>query len=132
MIPCDTDVVVTHGPAYGILDHDLRGRNHGCADLRKRLEAIQPRLHVCGHIHSGRGTAKLGRTVMVNAAICDDDYRPTQPPLPSTCDEKTLRQIYSIGYDRRRMERVAVSFVGARPSLAVPASDAIARTPLTG
>src|SRR6478736_129804 len=29
MIPEDTDVVVTHGPAYGILDHDVRGRNHG-------------------------------------------------------------------------------------------------------
>lgn len=80
MIPEDTDVVITHGPAYGILDHDLRGRNHGCADLRKRLEIIQPRLHVCGHIHSARGVTTLGRTVMVNAAICDDDYRPVHPP----------------------------------------------------
>jgi predicted phosphohydrolase len=45
------------------------------------VEAIQPRLHSAGHIHSGRGNSKLGPTVMVNAAICDDDYRPSQPPL---------------------------------------------------
>lgn len=81
MIPDDADFVITHGPAYGILDHDLRGQNHGCVDLRRRLQIVQPRLHVFGHIHSGYGTTSLGRTRMVNAAICDNDYRPVNSPV---------------------------------------------------
>jgi Icc-related predicted phosphoesterase len=80
MIPNDTDILITHGPAFGILDHNERGQNCGCEELRKRVQAIQPKLHVFGHLHGGFGQAKLGRTQMVNAAICDDDYRPVNPP----------------------------------------------------
>lgn len=81
LIPGKTDVLITHGPARGILDQDMQGKHHGCADLRKRLTAIQPRLHICGHIHGGYGSALLGRTRMVNAAICDDEYRPVRVPI---------------------------------------------------
>jgi calcineurin-like phosphoesterase family protein len=81
MIPDGTDVVVTHGPAAGILDATPSGQHCGCADLRARLMVVRPKAHICGHIHFGHGIASLGRTKMVNASICDEGYRPSQAPI---------------------------------------------------
>lgn len=80
-IPLGTDVVVSHGPALGILDQTLQRKAQGCADLLKRLEEVRPRLHVCGHIHAGYGKAKLGETLMVNASICNEVYYPINAPV---------------------------------------------------
>jgi len=80
-IPSDTDVVVTHGPCYGKLDRVGNGEHVGCEMLLRRLETIRPKLHICGHIHSGYGTAILGPTRMINAAICTEDYRPINAPF---------------------------------------------------
>ena len=44
--------------------------------MTKTLERVQPRLMVCGHIHSGYGGYRLGGTEVVNASIVDDAYRP--------------------------------------------------------
>lgn len=81
MIPEETDVLISHGPARGILDKDAYGVEAGCADLRHRIEALQLKAHICGHMHSSYGQSKLGHTVMVNAAICDEAYRPLRTPI---------------------------------------------------
>lgn len=53
LIPDDTDVLITHGPPYGILDQsNVRA---GCSELRERLEIVKPRIHIFGHIHEARG-----------------------------------------------------------------------------
>ncbi|MCA9795630.1 MAG: metallophosphoesterase, partial [Candidatus Eremiobacteraeota bacterium] len=75
-IPDDTDILITHTPPVGILDD---GR--GCQDLAERLERVQPKLHLFGHIHVGHGQLERGKTRFVNACICDYDYRPLQPPI---------------------------------------------------
>ena len=81
MIPEQTDVLITHGPAYGILDTVSGNGFQGCKDLRGRIEAVQPKLHCCGHIHGGYGTSSLGKTTMINAAICNEDYEPVNAPI---------------------------------------------------
>jgi Icc-related predicted phosphoesterase len=80
-IPRDTDVLVTHGPPMGVLDLNYDGEHVGCADLRDVVERVKPRLHVFGHIHGDYGQAKLGRTLFVNASICDEAYRPIHDPV---------------------------------------------------
>ncbi len=80
-IPDDTDVLVTHGPPHGILDRDLRDSRVGCLDLANRVAQLNLRLHVFGHIHGAYGTEQRGRTTFVNASICDEDYRPVNPPI---------------------------------------------------
>jgi len=80
-IPEHTDIIVTHGPACGVLDRNASGQEVGCADLRRRLEILKPRLHICGHIHGSYGTGLFGETCMVNASICDEDYRPLREPI---------------------------------------------------
>jgi Icc-related predicted phosphoesterase len=80
-IPDNVDVLVTHGPPYGILDR-LTDRSHvGCRDLLAVVKRVKPKIHAFGHIHSAYGTLRRSGTQFVNACICDEDYMPTQPPI---------------------------------------------------
>lgn len=88
-IPEDTQVLVTHGPPWGILDivsdrpySTVVGPEHlGCLDLRKRLDELpQLKAHIFGHIHDSNGQHKTADgKLFVNAAICDEGYKPVQP-----------------------------------------------------
>ena len=81
MIPPDTDVFVVHGPPRGTLDQTVRGQAVGCPALRDRLEALNPRLVVFGHIHEAQGmVAADSGTVYANAALLDEKYRPVFKP----------------------------------------------------
>lgn len=77
MIPQDTDVLVTHGPPYGVLDTSKAGWEHlGCADLLRRLKDVHPKVHVFGHIHGGYGVSTLLGRAVANVSICDEAYKP--------------------------------------------------------
>lgn len=85
-IPDDTNVLITHGPVYGILDAvyyadgmTIRERV-GCQDLYKRiLQLKECNLHLCGHIHGSHGYKYFNDTHFYNLAICDEQYMPTNP-----------------------------------------------------
>ncbi len=91
MIPQDTDILVTHGPPYGILDQvkysskAKEGKSAGCEELRTAVERIRPRLHVFGHVHEGYGQTLLKCTptdvICVNASIMNEDYKPVNKPI---------------------------------------------------
>jgi Icc-related predicted phosphoesterase len=78
-IPNDTDVLITHGPPYGLLDRTGIREHAGCKDLLARVRTVKPALHAFGHIHTGFGHQRRGETLYVNAAICDSNYVPRQP-----------------------------------------------------
>ncbi|KAF8876847.1 Metallo-dependent phosphatase [Infundibulicybe gibba] len=50
-----TDILLTHGPPYGIFDRITQGADVGCPNLRAHLSRLRPRLHLVGHIHEARG-----------------------------------------------------------------------------
>lgn len=81
LIPVDVDVLVTHGPPYGIGDLCYDGRRVGCEDLLTRVRELQPRVHCFGHIHEAYGVNVEGETTFINASTCDLDYRPINPPV---------------------------------------------------
>jgi len=81
LIPPATDVLITHGPPFGILDFPPDGFSVGCERLRLRVEEIRPRLHVFGHIHHSYGTQEKLGVRFVNASNCDEAYEPTNPPI---------------------------------------------------
>jgi Icc-related predicted phosphoesterase len=89
-IPEDTDILVTHGPAFGYLD-TIMGQydNLGCELLTNRIKTIKPKIHVCGHIHSGRGYVFDGDTHFINASVLDERYQYTQKPLTVEWDPVT-------------------------------------------
>ena len=82
MIPPETDVLITHGPPYGILDEVLRDpRPVGCRNLLHRIEEIKPRVHVFGHIHEGYGQVRQNDTLFINASVLDVRYQPVNAPV---------------------------------------------------
>lgn len=83
-IPSRTRVLVTHGPPFSVLDWTDAEQtpNLGCRDLLTRVaELSRPLLNVFGHIHGGYGQRTLGEAHFVNASICDEAYRPVNPPI---------------------------------------------------
>ena len=115
MIPDDTDMLITHGPPMGIGDQCVRfptgvkGYNYiipptehlGCSDLLIKVRAVNPELHIFGHIHGGRGLYPPTpgdqpdwkpsfenkqwnprmKTQFANVAFCDEAYQPTGNPF---------------------------------------------------
>jgi metallophosphoesterase superfamily enzyme len=76
LIPGDTDVLITHGPPFGILDLTPEAENVGCHDLSHALKRVRPQLHVFGHIHHSHGIAVQDGTTFINACICNESYKP--------------------------------------------------------
>jgi hypothetical protein len=69
-IPLDTDVLITHGPPYGILDTSPGEAHHqGCPELLKAVKRVKPKLHVFGHVHPGYGVYRSRETLFVNASL---------------------------------------------------------------
>ena len=50
-IPSDTDILITHSPAYGILDLD-DNINYGSEEILDRLTALNLKAHLFGHIYA--------------------------------------------------------------------------------
>lgn len=81
LIPENTDVLITHSPPYGIRDLNAGNQGQGCRDLLARVIIVKPRLHIFGHIHESYGRLETQETVFINAAACDERYRPHNPPV---------------------------------------------------
>jgi Icc-related predicted phosphoesterase len=90
MIDDDTDILITHGPAWGYVDRVVGRSEHlGCELLTNRIMAFKPKIHICGHIHSGYGYTTNGDTHFINAAVLDERYEFTQNPLTFDWDKST-------------------------------------------
>jgi len=91
MIPMDTDILITHGPAFGKLDYvPYDGKNVGCEDLLNRIQEIKPKIHLCGHIHSGRDVVFSDGTLYINASVLNDRYEFRNKPITIDFDFETL------------------------------------------
>lgn len=85
-IPQDTEILIVHGPPYGLGDRTYTERSHvGSKMLRNRLaDLTKLRLVVCGHIHEAYGSYQYGlpsgRYIdIVNASRCDRLRMPSNP-----------------------------------------------------
>ena len=84
-IPDDTEILITHTPPYGILDKldhsgSVPGAHVGSKELLQRLDHLKNlKLVTMGHIHNQNSMIELNGIKFVNAAICNEQYKPTQP-----------------------------------------------------
>ncbi|MEO1448941.1 MAG: metallophosphatase domain-containing protein, partial [Bacteroidota bacterium] len=76
-----TDILLTHGPPYGIRDLTFQGDLAGCADLNRHVWEINPKLHVFGHIHEGYGLTEANDVFFANASNVDLGYKLVNSPL---------------------------------------------------
>lgn len=96
LIPEDTQILVTHGPPFGIRDtvYQIDGMTPreqvGChylmETIQKRLKSLK--LHVFGHIHGSSGVTMKDGVIFVNASICDEQYYPSYPPRELEFDDE--------------------------------------------
>lgn len=82
-IPNETNILITHGPAYGILDTITpTSENLGCEELYKRIQKLPNlKISICGHIHGGYGMTKINNITYINASICTERYEPINLPI---------------------------------------------------
>jgi Icc-related predicted phosphoesterase len=80
-------ILVAHPPPRGTLDEVL-GRFHaGCGVLKEIVLKKQPYMLLCGHIHERPGTARLGKTMVVNCNMARGragamiDWEPREDPF---------------------------------------------------
>jgi len=80
-IPEGLDILVTHGPAFGILDSTIGGMRVGCEELYKKVFEVKPKYHICGHIHFGYGMRILDGVTFINASSLGEDYKYHHKPV---------------------------------------------------
>lgn len=83
LIPASIDVLVTHGPPFGIFDETIDEIRVGCEDLRIAVqERVKPRIHCFGHIHEcGDSISEIDAITFVNCSYVDERYRPVNSPI---------------------------------------------------
>lgn len=76
------DIVMTHGPMYGILDMTPRGEQVGCWDLKDSIFRLipKPKVFISGHIHHSYGREEVDGVLCINAAICTEYYNAANLP----------------------------------------------------
>lgn len=84
-IPEDTQVLLTHGPPFGVGDLCNSRQVVGCKYLLDKVLSL-PKLkyHAFGHVHEGRGLYYLTElgidTIFVNCSIMNGAYMPIHQP----------------------------------------------------
>jgi Icc-related predicted phosphoesterase len=93
-IPDDVDILITHGPAYGILDYAPIGGHVGCEELYRKIVEVKPKIHVCGHIHDSYGQKSMGGIEFLNASTLNDRYEYAHKPIVVEYDTETKEITY--------------------------------------
>ena len=82
-IPLDTQILITHGPQYGILDGIIQygcGYNVGSETLADRIEELKKlKIHTFGHIHEASGAYKENGILRINASSVNSKYELREP-----------------------------------------------------
>lgn len=95
LIPDDTDILITHTPAFGCLDLSKWCERFGSKSLADRKLKLNLKLHVFGHIHGSHGQeydSLLTKhpwdqypvpqgCLNINAALMNDDYNFVNSPI---------------------------------------------------
>lgn len=80
-MPAALDVLITHGPPWGILDPGWKTAHAGSTALRDAVNARYVKHHVFGHLHKAGGRMlQEERTTFYNVAACDEEYNLVNQP----------------------------------------------------
>jgi len=81
LIPENTNILITHGPPFGILDQCKNGQNVGCRDLLNKVKKLNLKVHAFGHIHESYGIETQNKHTYLNASSLDENYKMTNEPI---------------------------------------------------
>ncbi len=87
LIPGCTNILVSHGPAYGygdtvdpkyvIGDADPHVGSH---ELLATIDRVKPQIVICGHIHGGYGKYQHGDSTIYNVSVVNEQYQLVNAP----------------------------------------------------
>ena len=92
LIPNDTEILITHGPAICMLDRTIENRHVGSVNLSAQLGFLNNlKLHIFGHIHESYGRIDppaylpnffdISKHYCVNASHVNENYEPVNAPI---------------------------------------------------
>jgi Icc-related predicted phosphoesterase len=81
LIPDNTDILITHGPAFKILDTTKKEEHTGCKDLLEVIQIIQPKIHIFGHIHEAYGIINCYDIKSINVSLLNEKYQLVNNPV---------------------------------------------------
>lgn len=92
-IPQDVDILITHGPPFGIGDLTPGNINTGCLRLLDKVREVRPVIHVFGHIHHSNGLYKNDEfnTLFINASVVNEQYRVVNKPIVRYLDYNQIK-----------------------------------------
>jgi len=80
----DTDVLITHGPEYGILDKNKFSQHIGSVSLSNRLKELSVKYHLFGHCHEGFGMNEYSNPyISINASCLNKNTYSVNNFIPS-------------------------------------------------
>ena len=80
-MPDTLDILVTHGPPWGILDPGWQEPHVGSTALADAIATRQIAHHVFGHLHNAGGQSiQRGATTFHNVAACNEQYALVNQP----------------------------------------------------
>jgi predicted phosphohydrolase len=77
LIPAGIDVLITHGPPFGIGDGTDEPVRQGCRDLLVAVQRVRPLLHLFGHIHQDGGCWREDGICFANVTTWEGMRGPT-------------------------------------------------------
>lgn len=82
-IPDNTDVLITHGPPFGIMDWSNHSKSaEGSPSLLHEVQnRIKPKFHCFGHMHEYHGIEIINETTFINASVLNDHYVVSYEPV---------------------------------------------------
>ena len=80
-IDVDTDILITHGPAWGMLDIIPGNLRVGCEILTEKIKNSKIKTLICGHIHHSYGEMMRDWVHYINAATLNERYEVQNPPI---------------------------------------------------
>ena len=81
VMPSEVDMLVTHGPPWGILDPGWQAAHVGSRALAEAVRVRQVQHHVFGHLHAAGGRMmRQEHTTFYNVAACNDRYELVNQP----------------------------------------------------
>eukprot|EP00930_Biecheleria_cincta_P046973 TRINITY_DN3248_c1_g1_i1.p1 TRINITY_DN3248_c1_g1~~TRINITY_DN3248_c1_g1_i1.p1 ORF type:complete len:791 (+),score=107.04 TRINITY_DN3248_c1_g1_i1:69-2441(+) len=122
--PHQIDILVTHGPPFGICDLSTEhgsGDGRACHAGSRALLAVsrkaKPLLHAFGHIHEGYGVQTDGATYFANSAICSERYVAQRLPLVTDIPKCRLSHSRaSLSANAANVDSSALEFWRAKPA----------------
>lgn len=97
-IPNDTNILVTHGPPWGILDDTCDGFLTGSKTLIKRVRELKKlKYHIFGHIQEAYGIKAIGEITFLNVSLLNEKYQFTNNPIIIDYSSGITETDYNVG-----------------------------------